>query len=429
MNMHIPHDSVSTVYVADTLVVGGGTAGVFAAIAAAKSGAKTVLIEKNGILGGTMTTGGINYPGLFYAWGKQIIAGPCWESILKTVALGGATLPKFQKHPKNHWDEQIRLNIPLYAYILDCMAHEAGVTVLLHTMLADVTEKATGIESIAVGKDGLFGIKTKTIIDATGDLNAVHMLGYAYETSQTQQPATLTNRLTGYCYDDLDTETLMQELASAAKETGYEELVPWRLNQFLKAYSLHSIHIPCVGCADSASKSTIERAAREKIQKILAYLRKIDKLSAIKAEEICIECGIRETRRLIGEETVTVEDYVQARCFDDAICYAFYPVDLHVQDGIEQVFLEEDKVPTIPYGALVPKGAKRVLVCGRSISSDALANSALRVQAPCMATGQAAGCAAAIMAEENKSAMEVEYHALCNSLKKLGAIVPTSEER
>ena len=161
MNMRIPHDSVSTVYVADTLVVGGGTAGVFAAIAAARSGAKTVLIEKNGILGGTMTTGGINYPGLFYAWGKQIIAGPCWESILKTVALGGATLPKFQKHPKNHWDEQIRLNIPLYAYILDCMAHEAGVTVLLHTMLADVTEKATGIESIAVGMDGLFGIKAK----------------------------------------------------------------------------------------------------------------------------------------------------------------------------------------------------------------------------------------------------------------------------
>ena len=81
-------------YSVDTVVVGGGTAGCFAAISAARSGAGTLLIEKNGILGGTMTVGGVLFPGLFYAWGKQIIAGPCWESILRTVALGGAELPE-----------------------------------------------------------------------------------------------------------------------------------------------------------------------------------------------------------------------------------------------------------------------------------------------------------------------------------------------
>ena len=409
-------------YAADTLVVGGGTAGVFAAIAAAKSGAKTVLIEKNGILGGTMTVGGINYPGLFYAWGRQIISGPCWESILKTVDLGGAVLPKFQKFPKHHWEEQVRLNIADYAYVLDTMCKEAGVTVLLHTMLADTEEKEDGIRAFTVGKDGLFGISAKNIIDATGDLNAAAMLGYAYEVSEIQQPATLENHLSGYSFSDLNEEKLMHALSDIAEKTGYAELTPGYMKNYLAAYRLN-IHVPCRNCADSVSKGEIERAAREKIQNILAYLRQIDGLSNIRAE-ICDECGIRETRRLVGETTVTVDDYVSAKHFDDAVCYAFYPVDLHVQNGIEQVFLKENQVPTVPYGALIPKNSKRVLVCGRCISSDALANSALRVQAPCMATGQAAGCAAAIMAKNSQSAAEVDYKTLCDSLEAIGAIVP-----
>ena len=74
-------------------VIGGGTAGVFAAICAARTGAKTVLVEKNSMLGGTLTVAGVNFPGLFYAWQKQIVAGPCWDAILECVKLGGAKLP------------------------------------------------------------------------------------------------------------------------------------------------------------------------------------------------------------------------------------------------------------------------------------------------------------------------------------------------
>ena len=88
---------------ADVVVIGGGTAGVFAAISAARNGNKTILVEKNSMLGGTMTAAGVNYPGLFFAWGKQIIGGPCWESIERTVALGGAVLPSISFHPKHHW--------------------------------------------------------------------------------------------------------------------------------------------------------------------------------------------------------------------------------------------------------------------------------------------------------------------------------------
>ena len=109
------------------------------------------------------------------------------------------------------------------------------------------------------------------------------------------------------------------------------------------------------------------------------------------------------------------------------ICYAFYPVDLHVMQGIQNAYSEKWLVPTVPYRAIVPKGADRILVPGRSVSSDTNANSGLRVQAACMARGQAAGCAAAIAACEEISVLSVEYNELCKKLKKIGAIVPQKQ--
>ena len=86
----------------DTVVAGGGTAGVFAAICAAKAGANVLLVERTSHIGGTIIGGEVNFPGLFHAWGKKIIDGPCWESIERTVALGGAKLPEIQENPKRH---------------------------------------------------------------------------------------------------------------------------------------------------------------------------------------------------------------------------------------------------------------------------------------------------------------------------------------
>mgnify|MGYP000498984597 FL=1 len=117
----------------DVVVVGGGTAGCFAAIAAAKAGAKTILVEKKGILGGTITAAAVNFPGLFFAWGKQIIAGPCWESILRAQSIGAAVIPEISRRPQAHWHEQILLNIFSYTQILDELCLESGVELRLHT--------------------------------------------------------------------------------------------------------------------------------------------------------------------------------------------------------------------------------------------------------------------------------------------------------
>lgn len=128
----------------DVLVIGGGAAGVFAAVSAGKTGAKTLLVEKNGVLGGTITAAGVNFPGLFHAWGKQIIDGPCWQSILHTVELGGAVLPEITPFPAHHSFLQVLVNGFVYSYVLDECVQRSGAELLLHTALGDVEETEDG---------------------------------------------------------------------------------------------------------------------------------------------------------------------------------------------------------------------------------------------------------------------------------------------
>ena len=188
-----------------------------------------------------------------------------------------------------------------------------------------------------------------------------------------------------------------------------------------------SMHIECVDAETSAGRTRLEIEARATLMRIVSFLREIPGLENLRVISAAGECGVRETCRIIGEKTVTSEDYLAGKVYDDAVCYAFYPIDLHQPLGIKQIFLEEGVVPTIPYGALIPRGAKRLLAAGRCIASDSDANSAIRVQAPCMAVGQAAGTAAAIAARENASVGSVPYHELKAALQNIGAIIPERE--
>ena len=114
---------------ADVLVAGGGTAGTIAAIQAARAGAKTLLVERGTQLGGTTTTGGVSFPGLFDAWGKQIIAGIGWELVKESVELDGGTLPDCSSVPKRHWMNQVRVNQFLYPILAEKKCQKAGVQI------------------------------------------------------------------------------------------------------------------------------------------------------------------------------------------------------------------------------------------------------------------------------------------------------------
>ena len=116
----------------DVLVVGGGTAGTIAAIQAGRAGASTLLVERGAQLGGTTTTGGVAFPGLFDAWGKQIIAGIGWELVKECVELDGGVFPNFAKVPRRHWQNQIQVNLFLYAILAEEKCEQAGVAIAFH---------------------------------------------------------------------------------------------------------------------------------------------------------------------------------------------------------------------------------------------------------------------------------------------------------
>lgn len=407
-------------YNADVLVAGGGTAGVFAAISSAKTGAKTILIEKNSILGGTMTVAGVNFPGLFYAWGKQIINGPCWESIERTIQLGGAQMPEICYKPERHWHEQIRLNRFVYSSILFEMCEESGVQIICNSMISDVKENTDDVTVIITEKTGLSSISAKKVIDATGDANLVQMAGYAVEKSKAQQPATLQNHISGYDMNNIS-ETEIRE--SFENESFPEYLSADNLINYLRIHKL-DVHIPCCNADTSAGKTQLEKNAFSYTMKIYKFLRNITGLENLEIDFVANETGVRESNRIVGESTITAEDYINGVLYPDSVCYAFYPIDLHVMNGIKKIFHGEGIVSKIPYSALIPKGSNHILCAGRCISSDTDSNSAIRVEAVCMATGQVSGCAAAIASKTNESVRKISYQKLCNTLESLKAIVP-----
>jgi hypothetical protein len=164
---------------------------------------------------------------------------------------------------------------------------------------------------------------------------------------------------------------------------------------------------------------------RASMLRMYRFLREQPGLANVRLEGMSPEVGIRETYRVRGEYLVTHEDYTSGRRFDDSVCFAFYPIDLHDKEsGIHPAHLQEGVVATVPLRALVVKGVDSVLAAGRCVSSDRLANSALRVEATCMATGQAAGAAAALAARHRTTALKVDFAELSALLRKHRAIVP-----
>jgi len=132
-----------------------------------------------------------------------------------------------------------------------------------------------------------------------------------------------------------------------------------------------------------------------------------------------------DLNRILGETVITEADYASGRLFEDAVAYAFYPVDLHRGTGFEKLYhLKQGVVATIPLRALIPKDSCNIIVAGRCVSSDRPANGGLRVQAPCMAMGQAAGATAALAVEKGTTPLNVPLAEIHKLLRKHDAIVP-----
>ena len=181
------------------------------------------------------------------------------------------------------------------------------------------------------------------------------------------------------------------------------------------------LHRLYVHGADSTNSRAVTAANLTGRKAVLEKVRKEGK----RLMHLQPETGFRESYRIEGETVISVDDYTSGRMFKDAVCYAFYPVDLHTSSGVKPKPLTKGTVPTIPLTALVPKGSRNIIVAGRCVSSDRLANSGLRAQASCMAMGQAAGATAALAAVENTTPLKVPLKDIRQMLVKHGAIIPT----
>ncbi len=414
----------------DVAVIGAGCAGLCAAIQSGRAGAKTVLIEKNGICGGTLTMCGINYPGIFNAWGKQVIGGIGWELVRKTLEETGEALPDFSDTDmSSHCRHQIRVNPVVFAALADRALLDAGVEIRFHTMPGKIERNGSLWKLTLCDKDGLYELHAKVVIDCTGDANAVKMAGYPVNRPEICQPGTLSVYAIGYEIDKLDFPALEKAFGEALNAG---ELVPedmgWSKSfnrGFFYGHGGNSNHVCGINAADSEGRTRMEIAGRESILRIYRFLRRQPGLENLEFRFGSGECGVRETRTIAGEKTVTVDDYVSGRIFDDAISFCYYPVDLHDEKlGLDKRNLAPGVVPTIPLGALIPRGSRNFLAAGRILSSDRLANSALRVQAPCMATGQAAGAAGALSAKTGKTPAELPFGEVRKLLLENGAILP-----
>jgi len=369
----------------DVLVVGGGTAGHVAAIQAGRAGARVLLVERGSQLGGAMTTGGVAFPGLFDAWGKQVIAGIGWEIVKESVEMDGGTFPDFAKVPQRHYQNQVFTNQFLYAILAEEKCEKAGVRVAYHEFPQAVTKTDGGWQVDCIGFGTKRRVNCKQIIDCTGGAEVCGMLGLARLREDERQPGS-------YLY-----------MLGEAHEPGRNQ-----------------IHRLYVHGADSTNSRTVTHANLTGRKSILAEVRK----KKARLMHLQPETGFRESYRIDGETLINVNDYRDGRVFDDAICYAFYPVDLHTKNGVKPEPLKPGVIPTVPLRSLIPKGSRNIMVAGRCVSSDRLANSGLRVQASCMGMGQAAGAAATLAAKSGTTPLEVplkEIHAL---LREHGAIIP-----
>jgi len=412
----------------DVLVIGGGTAGTIAALQAARAGAKTALIERGSQLCGTMTTGGVNFPGLFHAWGKQVIAGVGWELIEKTVKLDGGSMPDFTKVPKAHWQHQVWVNRQLYAILAEEACLKAGVLLAYYQFPLSVKAAEDGWRLEVIGHGVRYRVDCRQLIDCTGGADVVGSLGLARLREQTTQPGTLSFRLEGYDPASLDAQEIqcryLKALADGRLEEGDYASAGGNFMGFLGSKGNNSQHVFGADSSTAVTHTQTNIAGRCSVLRLLRFVRSLPGCEKARIGSMMPETAVRETYRIVGETIITVNDYTSGRVFDDALSYSFYPIDLHDKDGVKPRPLARGTVPTVPLRALVPKGSLNLLAAGRCVSSDRLANSALRVQASCMGMGQVAGATAALAAQQKKSPLEVPLEDIRQVLRKNGAIVP-----
>lgn len=441
-----PAKDINVCYEADVVVVGGGPGGHSAAIAASRSGAKTILLERYGHLGG-MATGGIviQIPHMSDGGKEPVIAGLALEWLERLDAIGGTLRPRMEDIGSSdaklvsYWrrfmgnvingkvEHTAWVDPELLKCILNDMVEDAGVKLYLHSWGTRVIVENGKVKGVLFeSKSGRQAVLGEIIIDGTGDGDLLSSAGAAFdgtcESSSRSSMLALVFRLGNCDYQKLCDfresepdrfQELMRKLADVA---GTRLLpLPSPRNDVLWVNNW----IPNLDCTRVEDLTTLEVEMRKIMRRGHEFMKKnIPTFENSFILDTASQTGTRGSRRLIGEYTVTGEDFRAGKKFNDTI--TIFP-RLGPPGGgeIKRVY--------IPYRALVPQKIEGLLVAGRSFSSDMVANNMANLIPHCIAMGQAAGVAAAMAVRQGISPRKVEYRALQMRLLEQGVMLPGTE--
>ena len=441
---------------ADVLVIGGGSAGVAAATAAARAGARTVLVERYGFLGGTSTAGLVGpFMTSYSADGTQRIVGGIFQEVVqRMVEIGGAIDPETTKAGSAHasFIEYGHAHVtPFHPEALKlavlAVVSEAGVDIRFHTSFVDVIKTEHGVGgAIALDKAGLRALPAKVLIDASADGDVCARAGAECLVGRDDgkmMPATMFFRIGGV--DDARLEAWMNEhrrihpgerlfecLVQQAKGDGRWPIPREYVNMYREPrpgeYRVNTTRLHDIDGTSPADLSRAEVEGRRQVIAVVQFLREYcPGCEQVLLLETAAQAGIRETRHVIGEYVLTGDDVLSGAGFPDAIARCAYPIDIHDPSGTRGSLRGPQDAGAnwyeIPYRCLVPRRVEQLLVAGRCISATHEGAASARVIPACYATGQAAGVAAAIATSTNTSPRRVPVDRLRDELRADGAIV------
>ncbi len=382
------------------MVCGGGPSGIAAAVAAARNGADTLLVERYGFLGGMATAGLVNPFMTWFAGSEQIIEGIFQELIGRLASKGG------WEGPQTHaFDPEV------FKIVADEICLESGVRLLLHSFVSGVTMAGPLIESVSVtAKPKPTNLSAAVYVDATGDADLAFLAGVecgkGREGDGLTQPMTLNFRMAGVDLARIPSRQGITELYLKAREQGRVDCPRNDILYFLTTREgevhFNTTRVIRRDGVNVEDLTAAEIESRRQVSQLVEFLRSdVPGFEDAYLQMTGTQVGVRESRRIAGEYVLTADDVLGARKFDDCIARGSYPVDIHDPDGGGTVLkhLAPGESYDIPYRCLTPLGVENLLVAGRPISSTHEAHSSIRVMPIAIAVGEAAGTAAALCAK------------------------------
>lgn len=419
----------------DVVVCGGGPAGIGAAIASAERGAKTLLVEKFGFLGGMATAGLVNPMSEFAYNGEQVVGGIAWRFAKRLEENGGSKI----EYPRCN----VSFNPELYKLEAQRMILESGCHLRTNTVVADCLAENGKIKEIyVVDKDGLAAIRGKYFIDATGEGYLAACVGMeTLETTRNVQPATL-------CFEmaNVDTTTdrmhiihqknqgfnhhatFIREVLFELKSKGIDVPQfggPWLCTSLKEGVITLNFTRAAVEEQGAESFNQAERKMREDVFTLAKLIiENVDEFKNAYISSVATTAGIRQSRRIKGLHVLTGEEYIACYQHESSIARSCHAIDIHLPNDEGQILKFPAKAGYIPYDSLISDQVDNLIVVGRAISADEEAFAASRVQAPCMEMGQAAGIATNIcMKNGNIPVLAIDRKELVEQVRKEGSFV------